>query len=141
MCISMNSAVSEPKPAPHPPHKHILVADDDPSVRLLLTLMLGRLGYKVTTVNDGESAIELVITNPSAFGTVILDIHMPGLNGVQVMDRIRSIAPEVNIVLTSGTPMMDVVSDFAPRQPWSFLEKPFQFTELGRMFPPIPAGA
>jgi DNA-binding NtrC family response regulator len=133
----MNPPAAESEHASNSRQAHILVADDDPAVRLLLTLMLERLGYRVTTVIDGSIAVEVVAANPRDIDAVILDIHMPELNGVAAMARIRSLAPHVRVVLTSGTPKVDVITNFAPQPPWLFLEKPFHYNELSAIFPQV----
>jgi CheY-like chemotaxis protein len=137
----MNPPVSEPDAESTSANMHVLVADDDPSVCVLLSLMLGRLGYKVTTVSDGAAAVATVIENLQDIGTVILDVHMPELDGIGAMNRIRSMAPNIRVILTSGTPKADVISDFKPQQPWSFLEKPFHYSEINSLFPQVAAKA
>jgi DNA-binding response OmpR family regulator len=69
----------------------VLVADDDPMIRELVSRILEEAGYRVVTAEDGAEAIELIrVSRPAA---AILDVMMPGLDGIETMRRLRD-APE-----------------------------------------------
>ena len=68
----------------------ILIADDDPVQRRLLEAMVRRFGYEVETVDSGEAALQRLEANePSAIDLLILDLMMPGLDGMGVLGRMR----------------------------------------------------
>ena len=69
------------------PNTRVLVADDDPGIRELLKRVLEQKGYEVLTAADGEAALESVRNdNPQL---MLLDLYMPKLSGVEVLERIR----------------------------------------------------
>jgi len=68
--------------------RRILVADDDPVNRRLAGMLLGRAGHVATIVEDGLAAVEAALGR--AFDLILLDINMPGLTGLEVVERIRA---------------------------------------------------
>lgn len=78
----------------------LLVVDDDPSVREALALVLDLNGFEVTTAIDGREAIRtLAIESPDA---VILDVLMPGLDGLEVCRRIRSVGNRTPVLMLTA---------------------------------------
>ncbi|MCB1186397.1 response regulator [bacterium] len=82
----------------------LLVVDDEPAVNRVLALMLGQLGYKVTTYSDSYRALSEFQTNPEQYDLLLCDISMPGLRGDELVKRIRSVRPGLPVVLCSGNP-------------------------------------
>lgn len=68
--------------------KRILIVEDEPNIIESLTFVLGREGYDVTSVTDGEAAIEHLRRAP--FAVVILDVMLPRLNGFEVLKRAKT---------------------------------------------------
>ena len=68
--------------------RKILVVDDDPSIREILSIQLARLGYDVTTAADGLEAVELF--KKSAFDAVLLDLMMPRMDGLATCQQFRA---------------------------------------------------
>ena len=79
---------------------HILVVDDEALIRLLYERELGSIGYDITSVATGTEALEKV--RESEFDLAILDIEMPGLDGLEVLNRFRQIAPRMRIILNTA---------------------------------------
>ena len=69
--------------------RKILVVDDDPSIREILSIQLARLGYEVTTASDGLEAIEAFKT--SAPDVILLDLMMPRLDGLASCQKMRAL--------------------------------------------------
>jgi CheY-like chemotaxis protein len=83
-------AAADPEsPADAPTDRiHVLVADDEPAVRTLIVTLLTQEGFACTAVSDGQQLLRLLATvRPAA---VVLDIHMPVLDGFGVMERLRA---------------------------------------------------
>ena len=78
----------------------ILVIDDDEQVRRLLVVLLERAGHAVATAPDGRAGIALAGREP--FALVITDIVMPEEEGIGVINRLKSLAPEIKIIAISG---------------------------------------
>jgi two-component system response regulator PfeR len=78
----------------------ILVVDDDPAITTTFESILGGEGYEVAAVTDGAQAIELARRRP--FDVVLLDLVMPGLDGLTALREIRRIAPESRVIILSA---------------------------------------
>ena len=70
----------------------ILVVDDEQSLREVLSIMLKRAGYAVTSATDGEEAIELL--HREIFDLVITDLRMPKIDGMEVLKAVKSSRPK-----------------------------------------------
>jgi PAS domain S-box-containing protein len=79
----------------------VLVVDDDPAVRRVAVLILGRAGLRVTEAESGDEAVERF--PGSGAGVVLLDLTMPGLPPAETAARLRAHSPGVRIVIASGT--------------------------------------
>ena len=83
-----------------PPSTHILVVDDQSGFRELLKRMLEPAGYEVRTATDAHEAVISIAESPPA--VAILDVHMPGPNGLWLANRIRARSPKTAIVLATS---------------------------------------
>jgi CheY-like chemotaxis protein len=82
--------------------ENVLYVDDEEGLVLLMTRMLGRLGYKVTGEADPVHAVELFRSNPQAYDVVVTDLAMPQLSGFDLSTQLLAIRPDVPIVMISG---------------------------------------
>jgi CheY-like chemotaxis protein len=78
----------------------ILVVDDERPVREAMALLLKQEGYRVVVAECGHTAVSAIET--FTFDLVIVDIFMPGMNGLETIDILRQDAPEVPIIVMSG---------------------------------------
>ncbi len=78
----------------------ILVIDDDKAVSAILKVVLGAMGHDVTVTTDGKSGIEAARARP--FALAIVDLFMPGMDGLQVMKTLRAVAPHMALIAASG---------------------------------------
>ncbi|MGF6375956.1 two-component system OmpR family response regulator [Clostridiales Family XIII bacterium PM5-7] len=106
----------------------ILIVDDDPNIREVLSVLLGSEGYVVEQAEDGEIALEK-INNLKDIDLVILDIMMPGLSGVEVCANIRKISLVPVLFLTAKSQDQDKVDAYTEGGD-DYLVKPFSQTEL-----------
>jgi DNA-binding response OmpR family regulator len=79
---------------------HILVADDELPIRLTMESLLRRRGYTVTVAENGQQALELL--HQATFDLLLLDLSMPGLNGLEVARRAHDIQPEAAVIILTG---------------------------------------
>jgi len=111
--------------------KHILVVDDDESIRNLLKVILEREGYEVSAAADGKEAIRLFRRNPSDL--IITDIIMPEQEGLKTIFELRREHPDVRIIAISGGGQyglgdyLDAAAAFGADKTFA---KPFDRTEL-----------
>jgi PAS domain S-box-containing protein len=80
----------------------ILVVDDEPTLRRVAARLLEKLGYRVIQAAGGEKALEFFRDGSPGIDLVLMDMIMPGMNGLQTMERIRELYPKVPIILCSG---------------------------------------
>ena len=105
----------------------ILVADDDPQIRDFLKRGLSFEGYAVDLAEDGQQALDLALTNPPDL--VILDVMMPGLDGLEVARRLRAGGEVPILLLTARGATTDKVAGLDAGAD-DYLVKPFALDEL-----------
>jgi PAS domain S-box-containing protein len=114
--------------------QRILVMDDESAIRELTSQLLATMGYEVTAVPDGSEAVrifERAVRKGEHFRAVILDATVRGgLGGVETIERLRSIDPEVNAIICSGYSDEAALSEFLSYGFRGALPKPFTRREL-----------
>ncbi|HWL15219.1 MAG TPA: ATP-binding protein, partial [Opitutus sp.] len=110
----------------------LLVVDDETSLRALLSAALTRKGYRVTTAATGLEAIETIGDTNQKLDAVLLDLNMPGTNGVQVLKVLRACRPDLPVLVISGHITPDVRTEFQQLNQREFLQKPYRLDEVGR---------
>ncbi len=106
---------------------HILIADDNPEIREIVRILLTGEGFFVMEAKDGASALAKIKTQ--SFDLIILDIMMPGMNGYETCQNIRSISNAPILFLSARTTDSDKILGFSSGGD-DFLEKPFSYPEL-----------
>jgi two-component system cell cycle sensor histidine kinase/response regulator CckA len=105
----------------------LLLVDDEPALLDLLKKYLERLGYTVDACVSPEDALALFEADPSRYGLVMTDLSLPGMNGEQMIDRMRARSPRLRAIVSSGYPYV------ARSKLTGFLQKPFVPTMLAEM--------
>jgi DNA-binding response OmpR family regulator len=80
--------------------QRILIVDDEEMIRLLYRKELSQGGYKVDTASSGAEAIKKA--SQGNFGVVVLDIELPDISGLEVLQKLRQVAPETPVILNSA---------------------------------------
>jgi len=107
----------------------ILIADDDPVVRMSGRSVLESLGYKVMEASDGGEAVQIFSSHSDEINLVILDLVMPRLGGIQAAAQMRNINPAVRtIYITSYEP--GKFDKFSPQADEITLRKPYSIKQL-----------
>ena len=110
----------------------VLLVEDDPAVRKLVSRSLGVLGFQVLEVPDGIAALQKVTELDGRVDVVLTDMVMPGMSGIDLVTRLREKWPSIGVVMMSGyTGDSYVEAEGFPRDV-GFLEKPFAVAELRR---------
>ena len=105
--------------------RRILIADDDPAIRSLVTDILGTQGYQVESVGDGQEAIKLL--SREKFDLAILDVHMPRLEGPQALEVIRRTpgCEKLGVIILSLEGTMDTLLNACNQGIAAYIAKPF----------------
>ena len=106
----------------------ILIVDDEPDIREVVSVLLGSEGYHVVQAENGGSAVEMVYADKS-IDLVILDIMMPGMTGVETCEMIRKRSTVPILFLTAKSQDQDKVDAYSQGGD-DYLVKPFSQTEL-----------
>lgn len=106
----------------------ILIVDDDPMMRQVMSSAIDWIGFKCIEAVDGDQALQTYLQKRPAL--VITDIYMPKMNGIHLLRTIRRYEPDAKIVLiTGGTNYWQLAQDSESR-PDGYLEKPFSIADL-----------
>lgn len=106
----------------------ILVVDDDADMRKLLRDSLQPHGYDVTEAANGEEAMLLV--ESEAFGIVILDKEMPGMNGLDLLSYLQSRCPSLPVIFITAFGGAQVAEESRRRGAVRYMEKPFRVRSI-----------
>ena len=114
-----------------PVGRHVLVAEDDPAMREVFASVLSERGYQVTLVSNGTELWELLGPRESScgFDLVVTDVQMPGISGLDVIDRIRTIGDTTPVVIVTAFPREEV-RQRARGLEVRLLAKPFELETL-----------
>src|ERR1017187_7201308 len=96
-----------------------------------LARSIARFGFTVDLASDGQQAIAQFESGPALFTLVFLDFKLPGMDGSEVLSRLRQIRPDVRVILMSGLGREEALEKFAGQGLAGFLQKPFA---LGSLF-------
>ena len=110
----------------------ILVVDDDRLVRRAVASMLKNAGYLVFEATSGTEAVALYREHGSIIRGVVLDMIMPGLNGMATFQQLRELDPKVNVLLMSGFSMNEDVQVLLDAGARGFVMKPYSPEGLSR---------
>src|SRR5215472_16813192 len=112
--------------------KTILVVDDEPEVRKLVSAMVTAKGYNVLTADSGEHAITLVKNRKDPIDLLLTDVVAPGMSGPMLADRLLEQQPDLRVLFMSGYDNTNVVQRYVIEKGHALLHKPFTVEELGR---------
>lgn len=101
----------------------ILVVDDDPGIRSLLTERLTLSQYQVTVVENGVEAVKWVKTKK--FDLVICDLQMPKMDGIATLTEIKAIDPDLDVIIMTGGGTIETAVEAMKRGALDFILKPF----------------
>ena len=100
----------------------ILVADDEPLIRNLVTLLMQREGHFVLSAADGHEGLELSRKYPGLIDLLITDVNMPRMNGTDLCGHLMEERPGIKVLVMSGAHMREIIGQNANLP---FLPKPF----------------
>ena len=107
---------------------NILIVDDEKNIRLTIAQSLDPLGYQVATADNGEDA--LLQLQAQEYDLILLDLKMPGMNGLEVLRRAIEIHPEIKVIIISAHGTIEHAVEAMKLGAVDFLQKPFTPKEL-----------
>ncbi|HEY5955340.1 MAG TPA: ATP-binding protein [Polyangiaceae bacterium] len=129
--VPKTSAVVPMAAAPRPPGPALaLVAEDEVILRRTTSRILGRMGYRVIMTADGLEATEQFRRYADQVRIVVLDLAMPRMDGWMALEQIRSIRPDVPVILASGYDEAHARNNRPAYPALAFLHKPYTVAEL-----------
>lgn len=123
----------------------ILIVDDEPDMRLAVKNVLKLRGYDVLEAGDGPTALDMLAREDISL--VLLDVRLPGMDGVEVLEKARRIKNDVPVVMISGYGHIQSAVDVMKLGASEYLQKPFENAQLvstvqkfaAQKRPPVPA--
>jgi two-component system, cell cycle sensor histidine kinase and response regulator CckA len=110
--------------------ERILVVDDEPLVRDLAKSVLERMGFRVLTAEDGDEALDIYRREGAAIDLVLLDYIMPRMDGMQTLQELRQLNPNVRVLFCSGYHTDHEVDQLLAAGARGFVAKPYHAMEL-----------
>ncbi len=111
-----------------PALSHILVIDDDATIRDGCVLTLSKQGFTVDTAQNGAEGLDMIQKKPYAL--LLLDLKMPGLSGIEVLEQVQHINPELLVIVISGYATVESAVEAMKMGAYDFISKPFTPDQL-----------
>lgn len=106
----------------------VLLIDDEPGIREMLSLELSQEGFEVEAVGDGFAAIRAL--QRGRFDLAITDLKMPGMDGVAVVEALRSLDPALEVIVATGYASVDTAVACMKHGAYDYIRKPYDLVEL-----------
>ncbi|MDR1298034.1 MAG: sigma-54 dependent transcriptional regulator [Deltaproteobacteria bacterium] len=107
----------------------VLIVDDEEHIRKIMAIMLGKRGHRCRTAASGPEALELV--GRESFDVVFTDLNMPGMDGLGLLARLRSLAPETMVIMVTAFASVDTAIRAMKEGAYDYIAKPFSDEEIG----------
>jgi len=108
----------------------VLVVDDEPDVRELMAEFFRDHGCEVGSAVDGRAAIAAVERDPGRYHLVLVDLHLPGADGLSVLRAVRLANPSACVVIVTGYASLDSAVEAVRAGAYDYLAKPFSTGQL-----------
>lgn len=106
----------------------ILIVDDDPGVRTMLSTVLSDEGYLVEAVENGNQAVKTC--EKSSFEVALIDIELPDMKGTELLNKLKRIRPKMIRIIITGHPSLESAMKAVNERADGYVLKPFEVTEL-----------
>jgi two-component system NtrC family response regulator len=114
-----------------PENVRLLLVDDEEDLVTFLSHRLIKRGMDVTTAMDGETA--LAAADGHVFDVAVVDLRMPGMDGITVVKRLKAIQPFIEVIMLTGHGSHDSALEAGRLQAFRYLLKPYDFEELAEL--------
>jgi EAL domain-containing protein (putative c-di-GMP-specific phosphodiesterase class I)/ActR/RegA family two-component response regulator len=109
-------------------HSTVLLVDDEPLILRAYSAMLASKQHEVITARSGVEALELLRRHP--FDVIVSDIAMPGLDGIELLGKVREQDLDVPVILMTGGPTVETATQAVERGAFRYLTKPVRLADL-----------
>ena len=106
---------------------HVLIIDDEESIRDVLSMVFGRAGFRTTCAAGVGEAIELLSLCPTH---VTLDLNLPDGNGTEILSHVRRLGLPLHVAVVTGAMDLELLAEVSRLKPDHVFQKPFRPTEL-----------
>src|SRR4030043_187796 len=106
----------------------VLVVDDEQDIRVGSERILGRLGFIVLQAGSGEEALKIL--QKDRVSIVLLDLKMPGMDGLEVLSRIRESYNAILVIVITGYATVEIATEAMKQGAYDFISKPFEPDQL-----------
>jgi DNA-binding NtrC family response regulator len=113
-----------------PPHQslRVLFVDDEKSLQEFMRSELPRIGHEVAICPDGRTAMKVL--EKSSFDVAILDLRMPGMTGIEVLEHLKQVAPDTEAIVMTGHASMETAIDAMRLGAFDYITKPCKLVEI-----------
>ncbi len=108
----------------------ILVVDDEDSIRKRCVQLLSRQGYHVVGIADSMTAFKMIRGKSNRFDMMLVDIRMPGMDGIDLLEKIKEWDSSVEVIMMTGFATVDTAVKAMRMGAYDYLSKPFEIDEL-----------
>src|SRR5829696_8391687 len=106
----------------------VLFVDDEKSLQEFMRSELPPLGHEVTVCPDGKAAVKSLEKN--TYDAAILDLRMPGLNGIEVLEQIKQVSPDTEVVIMTGHASIETAIDAVRLGAFDYITKPCKMAQI-----------
>ena len=110
--------------------RRILVVEDEADITLFIRIGLQHAGYDVDAASTGEEAVELL--GSKTYDALVLDLRLPGMDGWEVLDRLKALAPELPVIVASAHASPASAERAKAAGCAGYVTKPFRISELAQ---------
>jgi DNA-binding response OmpR family regulator len=110
------------------PEQSVLIVEDERYIRITLSVALGKLNVSLDTAANGEEALQKLAARP--YTVMLLDLRMPGIDGMEVLRRVPEIRPDLKVIIITAYGSVEAAVEAMRLGAVDFLQKPFDPDEV-----------
>jgi len=108
--------------------KKLLIVDDQFGIRILLNEVFQKEGYKIFQASNGKQALDIVkMRRPDL---VLLDIKIPGIDGIEILKRMKKIVPDIKVIVMTAYGELNMIEEAMELGAITYFAKPFDIEEM-----------
>jgi two-component system, cell cycle sensor histidine kinase and response regulator CckA len=114
-------------------HGRVLLIEDEDELRMAVSKVLRKQGFAVVEASGGSAGVDLFRATSQEIDVVLLDLTLPGMTGREVLEELRRLQPNVNVVITTAYSEDVAMRVLGGQRPWFYIRKPYRANELTEM--------